>query len=57
MNKAYYVKLQPVFENSLRNKLLLLQACTEIINNELFRLSHTRNEILEEWGDEDSTFI
>lgn len=39
MNKAYYVKLQPVFGNSIRNKLLLLQACTEIINNELFVLA------------------
>lgn len=36
MNKAYYVRLLPDLEDDLRNKLLLLQACTEIINNELF---------------------
>lgn len=39
MKEAYYVRLRPVFENDLRNKLLLLQACTEMINNELFILA------------------
>ena len=36
MNKAYYVKLNPMFDRDLRGKLLLLQSCIENIENELF---------------------